>query len=231
MTHLFVDPSAVDFVPRFLEAAAAEAAPAGSERVFLRLGADSDLVPVARRAGFFPICTETLYQGRTSDTAQARGLFDAAGHLRRRRTEDDHDLFRLYNAATPVKVRQLVGMTFDQWSASRERVPGRRDERVLEVDGSTRGWLVTSLALGFSTIDALLHPDYAALTRDVVDAGLVRLRRSRNVVAIVPDHQPSLAGALEERGLEPVGELVTLVKSTAQSVKERVPAGSLPAAE
>ena len=232
LPHLFADVDHEAPIQDLLEAATRASASQGAERVFLRLTAESDTVTVARRAGFFPGSQETLYRGRPDPARIGGGLFDADSKLRPRRDENDHDLFRIYNAATPVRVRQLTGMTLDQWRASRERLPGRRRERVFEIDGSVCGLLETSLSFGTGILDLSVHPDYAALTPDIVDAGLMSLSRARTVFVMAPEHAPEIARALQERGFRPAGDFATLVNSTAQMVRERVPSrSSLAAAE
>ena len=123
LPHLFADADHGGPINDLLEAATRASAIKGAERVFLRVPAESDTVPVARRAGFFPGCRETLYRGRPYHSRVGGGLFDADSRLRMRLDEDDLDLFRMYNSATPVRVRQLAGMTLEQWRASRERHP------------------------------------------------------------------------------------------------------------
>ena len=232
LPHLFADADHGGPISDLMEAATRASATKGAERVFLRVPAESDTVPVARRAGFFPGCRETLYSGRPYHSRVGGGLFDADSKLRPRRDEDDHDLFRMYNSATPVRVRQLAGMTLEQWRASRERHPGRRAERVLEIDGSVCGLLETSLSFGTGTLALSVHPDYAALTPDVVDAGLKTLSRARNVFVVAPEYNPAMGRALEERGFRAAGDFAMLVNSTAQMVRERVPSrSSLAAAE
>lgn len=211
---------------RLLEMVAAGAGTHGGERVFLRVEADSPIVPTARMAGYFPSHRETVYRGTSGQLGPSHSLFDADSHLRMRRSEDDYALFRLYNSATPVKVRQLVGMTLDQWAASHERGPGRSRDSVLQLEGDARGWLRASARFGAGSLSVRMHPDYDALTPEVVEAGLRRIKGTRTVFAVVEEYAPRLATALEELGFEAQGEFVVLVKSVARQVRERVPAGS-----
>ncbi|MCY4654138.1 MAG: hypothetical protein OXC95_13360 [Dehalococcoidia bacterium] len=220
ISHLHATPDSGDALIALLERAAAVSAYGGAERVFLRVQADGDTIPMARRAGFFPCYLETLYRRQTSASEPRRGLFDTDSHSVKRRPEHDHALFRLYNETTPVKVRQLVGMTLDQWKDSRERSIGRRIERVVEVDGIVRSWLTTSARSGVGMIDVALHPDYAALAPDVVDFALRSLRNANSVVALVPDYVPLLGGVLEERGFAPEAEFAVLVKSMARMARQ-----------
>lgn len=230
LSHLYSDSSFDQALVRLLEKAAAGAGSYGAERVFLRVDTDSPVLQTARLAGYFPSHVETVYVGAAAQSEPSHSLFDADSHLRRRRPEDDLALFRLYNAATPVKVRQLVGMTFDQWSSSREPGPGRSQESVLQVEGEVQGWLCTSTRFGRASLSITLHPDYDALTPAVVEAGLRRLKSARTVYAVAEEYAPRLATSLEEFGFEPRGECVMLVKSIAQRVLERVPGRSSQAA-
>ena len=231
ISHLYATPDSGDALIALLEQAAALSAHGGAERVFLRVEADSDITTTARRAGFLPCYLETLYRGQTTVSKSRRGLFDTDAHSMKRGPEHDHALFRLYNETTPVKVRQLVGMTLDQWKDSRERPTGRRAERVVEVDGSVRIWLATSARSGVGQIEVALHPDYTALAPDLIDYALHSLGKAKSVVALAPDYVPLLGGALEERGFKPEAEFAVLVKSTARMARQPVAARTSLAAE
>ena len=224
VSHLYATLDSGDALIALLERAAAVSAYGGAERVFLRVEADGYTIATARRAGFFPRYLETLYLRQTATSKSRRGLFDMDAHSTKRGPEHDHALFRLYNETTPVKVRQLVGMTLDQWKDSRERSVGRRRERVVEVNGSPRIWFATSVRSGVGRIDVALHPDYAALAPDVVDFALRSLGNANRVVALVPDYAPLLGSYLAERGFRPEGEFATLVKSTARMARQPVSA-------
>ena len=224
VSHLYATPDSGDALIALLEQAAAVSADGGAERVFLRVEANGDAIPTARRAGFFPCYRETLYRRQTAASESRRGLFDTDAHSMKRGPEHDHALFRLYNETTPVKVRQLVGMTLDQWKDSRERSIGQRRERVVEVDGTLGSWIATSVKSGVGQVEVGLHPDYAALAPDVVDFALRSLGNANSVVALVPDYTPLLGSYLEERGFRPEGEFAVLVKSTARMARQPVAA-------
>ena len=222
ISHLYATLDSGDALIALLEQAAVVSAYGGAERVFLRVEADADTIPTARRAGFFPCYLETLYRGQTAVSKSRRGLFDTDAHSTKRGPEHDHALFRLYNETTPVKVRQLVGMTLDQWKDSRERSTGRRIERVVKVDGNVRSWFATSVRSGVGRIDVVLHPDYSALALDVADFALRSLGNVNRVDALVPDYAPLRGSYLEERGFRPEGEFAVLVKSTARMARQPV---------
>ena len=213
---LYIGSSTGLAVSELLEHAAATAAREGAERIFLRLKEEDEVVSAARVGGFFPCMSETLYQGRSSETNSRDGqLFDA--RMRPMESSDDHGLFRLYNAATPAPVRSLVAMTFDQWQASREQSPGRQDQRVFERDDSVRGWFGTSLASGVGALSALVHPDDSTVLPEIVDLGLRTLSGASTIWCLVPEYQDSVGQILEERGFEPVDHFITLVKTSAKT--------------
>ena len=230
VSHLYApDDEKPDAIPPLLETAAASAASSGAERVFLRLLDGAPAVTLARRAGFFPSHRETLYRGSPRAPESGRGLFDANSRLRPRAPQDDHALFRLYNAATPVTARQLYGMTLDQWAASREPAPGRILERVFDADGDVKGIVRTAAPrLGAAILDVELHPDYIALAPDLVDYAARQLSRARAVLSIVPEYAPHLSRALEAHGFEAQADFIVLVKSMARRVGERAPARAVP---
>jgi hypothetical protein len=205
-------------VAELLERAATSAAAEGAERVFLRLQEDDAVISAARVGGFFPCMSETLYRRRSSGTYNRTDPpSDAESSMRPMGPGDPYRLFQLYNAVTPVSVRSLVAMTFDQWEASREQSPGRRDQRVLEREDSVRGWLCTSLDSGVGGLSAMVRPDDDAVLPDMVNLGLRALSGARSILCLVPEYQSSLRHVLEGRGFEPVEQLVTLVKTSAKT--------------
>lgn len=204
-----------------LDSLSAEAASQGAERIFLRVEHDDPLVSTARTVGFFPSAAETLYKGRADPDGADRGsLFVPDSRLRGKEDRDEWGLFRLYNATTPAETRTLAGMTFDQWSASRERTAGRCVQRVLETDGEIRGWLATARRWSVGTLSAMLHPEDEAIMEDIIVSGLGRLSGAASVVCIAADHQTALQQALRDQGFRAEGELVCLVKSTAKNVRD-----------
>ncbi len=224
VSHLYAIPESTDALPALLERAGAEAARGGAERLFLRVDADSDVVSEARRAGFFPCFLETLYRVETSALGERRGLFDVGSRVVKRRAVHDHSLFRLYNETTPLKARQLIGMTLDQWKDSREPAVGRYEESVLELDGDARGWFRTSVKSGRGRLELILHPDCASLTEDIVDFAARNLSRTKSVFIAEPDYGQTLEAALGRRGFTQGGEFAVLVKSIARSEREAMSA-------
>ncbi len=215
---LHIGAAAEPAVSELLEQVAASAAAEGAERVFLRLRDDHEVIRAARVGGFFPCISETLYQRLSSTTANGKGaLLDGESRMRPMEPSDEYGLFRLYNAATPVPVRSLVAMTFEQWQASREQCPGRHEQRVLEREDAIRGSFDTTISSSVGGLSATVHPDEDALLPDIVDQGLRSLSTTRAVLCLVPEYQVSLGRVLEDRGFEPIDQFVTLIKSSTKT--------------
>ena len=221
VANLYLDSPSRMPVADLLEQLSASAVSQGAERIFLRLQQDDEVVSSARLSGFFPSTKESLYRGQPlTENSRKGSLFDADSRLRKKEKPDEYGLFRLYNLATPADVRTLSGMTFDQWAASHEQSPGRRDERVFEGEAAIRGWLGTARRSSMGNLSTMLHPDDEAVMGDIVAAGLRRLSSTKRVFCVVPEYQYALRRALEEQGFQLEGEFITLVKSTAKTVRD-----------
>ena len=188
----------------------------GAERVFLRLGAESPVLPVVRQAGFFPYCHETLYR------ADSLGPMEAPDIPLRARTKDDIlGIFHLYSRAVPANIRAIEGATLREWQAALEPWGGRPTEFLLEEDGVIVAWLrlLSGHCGRFSLLTLVERQDRETLLR----AALARLADSRCLVCLVPTHDPALAQSLERLGFAPAGEYVALAKRLLKPAEELAP--------
>ena len=224
ITHLFLQAQTEGQLPELLEEVSRKAASRGGLRVFMRLGKDNTLVETSRLSGFFPHVPEVLYRRLPGNDQDRRRISSDCPPvaLREMTPSDEHDLFRLYNAATPAEVRYAVGMTFEQWMASHENTRGPQHKLVLEKDGAIRGWVGTVLNSRTGHLAATAHPDDEASLASIVDRGLESLSAAKTVYSLVPEYQPALQRILKQRGFDAVSHYVTLVKSTAITAKKDV---------
>ena len=180
----------------------------GGEKVFIRLRRGDSVVEFARRCGFVPCSHELLYTGGQ------RAIHN--GHpisMREKKPADDYSLFRLYNASTPFETRYAVGITFDQWSSSRERSRGRSREFLYGRDGLARGWVKTVRRTGAGQLMMIVHPESEMDTASMMGYGLAQLAGARTVYCLASEHQVHLQRLLWQRGYEVVSEFDTLVRS------------------
>ena len=208
-----------DNLAELLDKAAESVAAAGAQRLFLRLRRDDPILDPPFAGGFFPCFSEVLFK-RPPRPFGGRRASSGDSHLRPREPADDHDLFRLYNLTTPAEVRKDVGMTFDQWKASREPGYGVCDELVLDTGEGIKGLLRTMRTSGTGQLEAAVHPDQAPLLANVVDCALDRLGKKRSLFCLVPQYDTSLGNIMTERGFHAVSLHVVLVRALAIKAEE-----------
>lgn len=215
VTHLLLVADLYDGLPDLLDRVARTIASYGGQRLFLRLRQDDPAVDAVRTCGFFPSVHEVLFvrPPRGDDIPHHADPDDGAAIPRQKRRADVHDMFRLYNAAIPPKVRADFGMTFDQWSASREPARGRSTELVVEGDAGLAAWLRTMRWSGVGQLHAMACPGHEPELARLVDYGLARLGRAQTVRCLVADYQVALEDILTDRGFRAAGDFVTLIRS------------------
>jgi hypothetical protein len=210
-----------------LDRVSEEAGRGGAEKIFLRLAAESGVVPIARRAGFVPCVVENRYahQGPVSaerlDGQTPRSLAGSALPLRRRSRTDAYALFQLYNAAVPESVRRVEAATFAEWLAAQERhwLGRRSTQLVLERDGCLGAWIRTAADGDIGRFDLLVHPRELDLLEPLLMAALARLSGQGILLTLVPEYQEPLARLLESAGFERQDQYVVMAKRTMALVK------------
>lgn len=184
------------------------------KQLFLRLDAGSPAVDIARQAGFGHYLTESLYclQG-THELEPCEMSLEISPES----DADEYRFFRLYSGAVPVQVRSVEGMTFQEWSQSRDRTADR--EAAFESEGELSAWLRTRVdgtAGHFELVTALGADELG----QVVHHGLSILEGRHPVYCLVPEFQQPLRRVLEERGFVQVAEYSCLSKRFAVRVRE-----------
>ena len=191
------------------------------ERIFLRLPTESPTLTLARRSGFIVACNETLVEGPGSLQLNGgdgeTGDHPTASGLRPRLPSDEYGVFQLYCASVPARVRQAMGLTFDQWHDGREAptrgvTPARQQEWVAEESGRIVGW-VRLAGRGKSVgAEVLAHPDHPDLLFRMVAFASCRYPCLR---WLVPDYQAPVRDRLTGRGGRQLGEYTMMVKMVA----------------
>jgi hypothetical protein len=210
-----------------LDRVSEEAGRGGAEKIFLRLAADSGVVPIARRAGFVPCVAENLYahQGPVSaerlDGKARRSRAGSALPLRRRSRADAYALFQLYNVAVPESVRRVEAATFAEWLAAQERhwLTRRSTQLVLERDGYLGAWIRAAADGDIGRFDLLVHPRELDLLEPLLTAALARLSGQGMLLSLVPEYEEPLARLLQSLGFERQDQYVVMAKRTMALVK------------
>jgi len=194
-------------------------------KVFLRLESSSDALGAARQAGFFHYATEHIY--RLGGQARDSRLCDAG--LRPRKRADQQALFQLYCASTPASVRQVEGMTLQEWrwtdGWNSQPVTwqggirsGRRD--YVCVQGSS---LVAAIRADSPSRTLMIasHPEWQSKALPLIKAALSILPSEGSIHFAVRDYQAGLRLALEDFGGEHLASHALLARVLTARVLER----------
>lgn len=220
--HLYVSPAGEEHLPSLLNAITQAAVEQRCQRIFLRLQREDPLVDIARQSGFFPRVPETLYANRLAAVAGKGNKSSVGDLLKEEKPIDSHDLFRLYNVATPSEVRHAVGMTMDQWQCSRERLSRRSGAYVIKRQDVAVGSLRTSQRLSKSWLETSAHPDHKHCIPQMIRFALEQLRTSKSTYCMLPDYQVDLQCILLDSGFQEISDYITLVNSLTVKDTERV---------
>ncbi len=216
--HLYLDPKATSSGAALLETVSVVAGTRGAQRLFLRLPARSLLTEAARLGGFFPCLTEVLYRRQPSQGSGAEAFPEAA--LRPRQVRDDHDLFRLYNAATPAEIRSAFGLTLEQWRDAQEPIAGSVQEVVYETGQGIRGWMALAWQGRKGSVALAAHPEERGLPQQLLRLAMATLGPGRQHLCLVPEYAAELQAVAEQGGFQPQEQLCLWIKPLAKMVKE-----------
>ena len=227
VTSLYLAPDCPDTCMELLEGIGPAVARLGAERVFLRLRQEEPLLDSVRRAGFLPAYEESIYTGCGKDTVAQS---ETAAPLRPKEAKDDYPLFRLYNAATPAKMRPALGLTLEEWRDSRERGPARRVDMVYGEGDGIKGLISTSNCGKQGWMELMVLPEDTEALRAMIDYGLAQLGGGTSVMVLVPEYQLPLQRILEDEGFTRALDCVTMVRALGVRVEKKkpVPAGATP---
>ena len=222
ITHLYTSDAGEEHVPSLLNAIIQSAVAQRCQKIFLRLRREDSLVDLARQCGFFPRVPETLYAGKPTGAAAQTPGSNGYDPLTNEKPIDSHDLFRLYNAATPSEIRYAVGMTMDQWLSARECLNRRSGAYVMRRQDVTIGSLRTSRRFSTSWLEASAHPDHQRCMPLMVRFGLEQLRSCKLTYCMLPDYQVDLRCILVDNGFQDISQYVTLVNSLTVKVTDDI---------
>ena len=185
-----------------------------AERIFLRLDSTSPSVDMAKQAGFTHYLTEFLYRSEEARQAEPSGLSLV---LRTKCSADEHGLFRLYSAATPLQVRCEEGMTLQEWQQGRDRDASR--ELVFEGRGEISAWLRIRQNRTAGQFDIVTELGPVELGQ-LVNYSLAMLKGRYPIYCLAPEFQQQLRRVLEEQGFYKVAAYACLSKQLAVRVQE-----------
>jgi hypothetical protein len=192
----------------------AAAGRAGVLKVFLRLEAGSDLIAVARRAGFVPYQEEALLR---SDWPVRSVPLAPELSVRPYQAADAFALYRLYNASVPESIRRIEAPTFQQWLATTERRGSGRAKRAFVVRRNDEAIALVRACpeRDLARIDIVALPTAGETLSGLIDLACMHVGSRRPLFCLVPAHAAAVANALEESGFVLDSEYVAMAKRTA----------------
>lgn len=193
-------------------------------KVFLRLDRNSEALAAGRQAGFYHYTTEHVFRlsGVSPDAASAELT------LRPRRRADQQALFQLYCSSVPASVRQVEGMTLQEWRSA----DGWRPQPVGWQGGIHAGRQDLVCANGSAVLAAvrtdrsarvlsiLLHPELQSKADALIEATLLAWPAGGELYIAARDYQTGLLSALERCGAH-VASHALLARVTTVRVVER----------
>lgn len=195
----------------------------GVQKVFLRSILEDPVTIAARQAGFFQYSVERIYWLPSSRAAKSSLA------LRPRRAADHHAIFQLYCSVVPHLVRQVEGITLQEWRWTegwginrvgwKMTLPRRRLDFVLDTDEELSAWL--QVRTRSRTISFLARREAEEELPQLIRFGMSKMPVEGPVFCPVRHYQAFVEPALLEEGFQLVAEHALLAKSLAIRVPER----------
>jgi hypothetical protein len=199
-----------------LELAIGDTGRNGAEKLFLRMEADSDLLPDVLDCGFLAYQEESLY----ARVGIASGERDPA--LRSMNPSDSYPAYRLYNATTPESVRRLEAATFSEWHAAQERRWLRNGVQLVSDNTGGLDAVVRAARLPQGVAVELSIDPAATLRIEALIRGAVQAVEGSSLPVFILTPKGSAAvGALESAGFAHQDDYVSLMRRTTRTVAVR----------
>jgi hypothetical protein len=203
---------------------AAVGAEEGIQKLFLSLPSSSQLLPTARRAGFYSYTVERLYRG------SARGDFPLADAPRPRRGLDNLALFEHYNRAVPLRVRQAEALTLQEWRWLDGWTPGRhwrlsvsrtRQDYLLDRNGRIDAWLQIEPSRHVARVSLEETQVSQQQAGELLAFAIARLPTAGWVYVPARAYEIGLESSLQQLGFAQVGDSTLMVKPLSVRVPDR----------
>jgi len=219
--ELYLRNSKSELALDLLEQIAVLAGGAGAHRIFVRIPTNSPLFEASRRAGYSVVQRETVFRSESASTSiSSIGIPDRSLELRPRTTADDHALFSLHNATTPIEVRMKQGQTTQDWLDSSEQLGRKTSEWVLDTGNGNIGALVQRNSTRSGHMFNINWATEAGSNLPGLVAAALAESKDAPATTIVPEYRPALSHLLISLGFTEHAQYEVMVKPLAQTVTE-----------
>lgn len=186
LTRLTVPSNHLDNLPLLVALMTKELSKLGANRIVIRIKENRNLAKLLKQSGFKLSHTESLYEGRSlkSDEVDI--------DVREKSDTDDLALFRLYNKATPVKVRSLSCPTLADWKDINGQYKNIATEYTIMKNSEARAYLKTYRSKRTQIVTLMVHPEYNYnIVKHLLQFSLTILTDIDEVKVYIPDFQVS----------------------------------------
>jgi hypothetical protein len=204
-----------------LEYVSTAAAKRGVRKVFVNLTANSDLVDVAKRAGFSSYNNYYIYKygsRAVSRPVQAPERYA----IRALSKEEELSVYDLYNSVSPPAVRSAEGLTFQEWQDKSECCSrfDHRTEYLVYREGVLEGCLRVSSSGRTGCFELVFRQIEGEGLEWMINYALNCLGGKTPVFSVVSVAQWQMRGMLENFQFEQVAKLEAMFKENVVRVEE-----------
>lgn len=186
LTRLAVPSDHLANLPLLVALMAKELSKLGANRIVIRIKENRNLGKLLKQSGFKLSHTESLYEG----SPLKRDEVDI--EVKEKSDADDLSLFRLYNKATPVKVRSLSCPTLADWKDINGQYNNIAIEYTIIKNSEARAHLKTYRSKRTQIVTLMVHPEYNYnIVKHLLQFSLKILTEIDEVKVYIPDFQVS----------------------------------------
>lgn len=171
----------------------------GTKRLFARLPLGSPMIPAARRVGFAPYVSETIWASSLVPVGQGRR------GVRRQSQSDVWAIHQLYMSAVPRQVQYAEAITSHSWDLVAQSLPGgtKVNGWIVEEDQQIVAYARVVSYPAAHAIEVLVLPERRESFRRLMSTVFVELGQmpARRVYITLRTYQMELGVQLEEVGM------------------------------
>lgn len=196
LTRIIVGRNGLGQLPILLTSITEKISRLGASRVLVTIKENADLGMALIKSGFKFSHTESLYTGKNLKPNPIN--LD----LRPKIDIDDLAIFRLYNLATPIKIRSLNCPTLADWKALNRQHKDVAHEYVMSNQTEAKMYLKIIRNKEFKIVTIIVHPQLEYnVVKHLLQFSLSILTDTDKVRIFIPEFQTSFNTAVAEIGL------------------------------
>ena len=196
LSRLFISPYHLENLPLLISFLSKELSKLGANRIFIRIKESSGFGKLLIQSGFKLSHREFLYEGLPLKqrilNIQIKEKYEA----------DDLAIYRLYNKATPVKIRSMSCPTLADWKDLNGQYKNVATEYTIIEDSKAMAYIKNYKSNRTQIVTLITHPEYNYnIVKHLLQFSLSILTDIDKVKVYIPDFQVSTQKAALEINL------------------------------